>query len=92
MRKGRDGGKREKNGGKKGEKTDENSGHYVIASSRPPERRPLERRTLAPKRARANSLAVSLVCTRCYLYPSLDIKIKIIFQSVKGAIALCHLL
>ena len=34
---------------KKREKTDENSGHYVIASSRPPERRPLERRTLAPK-------------------------------------------
>ena len=25
----------------KTEKTDENSGHYVIASSRPPERRPL---------------------------------------------------
>ena len=54
MRKGRDKGKkiREKRGGKKGkrkkEKTDENSGHYVIASSRPPERRPLERRTLAP--------------------------------------------
>ena len=49
MRKGHDGGK--KNGGKKRkkEKTDENSGHYVIASSRPPERRPLERRTLAPK-------------------------------------------
>ena len=44
MRKGRDGEKREKNGGgKKREKTDENSGHYVIASSRPPERRPLER-------------------------------------------------
>ena len=48
MRKGRDGEKREKRGKKK-EKTDENSGHYVIASSRPPERRPLERRTLAPK-------------------------------------------
>ena len=50
MRKGRDGEK--KNGKKKTEKkkenTDENSGHYVIASSRPPERRPLERRTLAP--------------------------------------------
>ena len=30
------------------EKTDENSGHYVIASSRLPERRPLERRMLAP--------------------------------------------
>ena len=29
--------KREKTGGKKEEKTDENSGHYVIASSRPPE-------------------------------------------------------
>ena len=41
-----------KTGGKKREKqkekTDENSGHYVIASSRPPERRPLERSTLAP--------------------------------------------
>ena len=51
MREGRDGGKNgEKNGKKKKkkEKTDENSGHYVIASSRPPERRPLERRTLAP--------------------------------------------
>jgi len=54
MRKGRDGGKKrekKKNGkktGKKKENTDENSGHYVIASSRPPERRPLERRTLAP--------------------------------------------
>ena len=53
MRKGCDGGKKtektgEKKTGKK-EKTDENSGHYVIASSRLPERRPLERRTLAPK-------------------------------------------
>ena len=47
MRKGRDGGKK-KRGKKRREKTDENSGHYVIASSRPPERRPLERRTLAP--------------------------------------------
>ena len=46
MRKGRDGGK--KRGGKKGEKTDDYSGHYVIASSRPPERRPLERRRLVP--------------------------------------------
>ena len=52
MRKDRDG---EKNGKKRGgekrgekEKTDENSGHYVIASGRPPERRPLERRTLVP--------------------------------------------
>ena len=34
---------------RKKEKTDENSGHYVIASSRAPERRPLERRTLMPK-------------------------------------------
>ena len=34
---------------KKEEKTDENSGHYVIASSQLPERRPLERCTLAPK-------------------------------------------
>ena len=54
MRKGRDGEKREKRRGKKRgkkkkkEKTDENSGHYIISSSRPPERRPLERHTLAP--------------------------------------------
>ena len=55
MRKGRDGGQKtggektgKKNREKKRENTDENSGHYVIASSRPPERRPLERRTLAP--------------------------------------------
>ena len=45
MRKGRDGEKKEK----KKEKTDENSGHYVIAISRPPERRLLERRPLVPK-------------------------------------------
>ena len=31
---------------KKQEKNDDNSGLYVIASSRPPDRRPLERRTL----------------------------------------------
>ena len=53
MRKGRDGGNGKKTGEKekkreKKEKSDENSGHYVIASSRPPERRPLERRMLAP--------------------------------------------
>jgi len=41
--------KRGKKNGKK-ENTDENSGHYVIASSRLPKRRPLERRTLAPKK------------------------------------------
>ena len=46
MRKGRDGEKTKT--GKKEEKTDENSGHYIIASSRPPELRPLEHRTLAP--------------------------------------------
>ena len=35
-------------GEKRGKKADENNGHYVFASSRLPERRPLERRTLAP--------------------------------------------
>ena len=41
MRKGRDGGGEKRT---KKEKNYENSGHYdVIASSRPPERRPLER-------------------------------------------------
>ena len=49
MRNGRDGEKKtgKKRGGKK-EKTDENSVDYIIASSRPPERRLLERRMLAP--------------------------------------------
>ena len=51
MRKGRDGEKKKwgkKTGEKKREKSDENSGHYVIAGSQLPERRPLERRTLVP--------------------------------------------
>ena len=38
MRKGRDGEKNGEKTGKKREKMDGNSGHYVIASSRPPER------------------------------------------------------
>ena len=45
MRKGRARGEKS---GEMGKKKDENSGNYVIASSRPPERRPLECRTLAP--------------------------------------------
>ena len=49
MRKGRDEGETG-GGGKRGEKEKNNkdSGHYDIASSRPPDRRPLERHTLAP--------------------------------------------
>ena len=35
--------------GKEEEKNDKNSGHYVIASSWPPERQPLERRSLMSK-------------------------------------------
>ena len=58
MRKGRNGGnggeKNKTKTGKKKENTNENSGHYVVASSRPPERRPLERRTLAPIASVAN--------------------------------------
>ena len=45
MRKGRDGGKKT---GKKREKIDENSGHYVIARSQPSKRQLLECRTLVP--------------------------------------------
>ena len=41
--------RRRKNGEKnKTKKTDENIGHYIIASSQLPECRPLERRTLVP--------------------------------------------
>ena len=73
MRKGCDGEKNgkktgKKMGGKRGEKmekqekTDENSGHYVIASSRSPERRPLERRTLAPIRPKWSSTLKTKSC------------------------------
>ena len=46
-----DDGKKEKRKEKKEKKREKNgvfSGHYVIASCLPPERRPLERRTLVP--------------------------------------------
>ena len=46
MRKGRNGGEKTGNKKQKKEKIDDYNGHYVIASSRPPKRRPLERRTL----------------------------------------------
>ena len=46
MRKVDDGKRKEKKEKKK--KNGVFSGHYVIASSLPPERRPLERRTLVP--------------------------------------------
>ena len=71
MRKGRDG--EEKKGGKK-EKTDDYSGHYIIASSwlperQPPEQRPLERRTLVPKiwlqsNVIINHMLLSIKCCR----------------------------
>ena len=49
MRKGNSGERRKtEKKTESGEKTDENSGHNVIASSQPSERRPLVRRTLVP--------------------------------------------
>ena len=66
MRKGRDGEKKNgKNGKKKREKkenADENSGHYVIASSRPPEHRPLERCLLVPKLNKRKSQTDAELC------------------------------
>ena len=62
MRKGRDRGeKREKNTGEKTKqkKTDDYSGHYVIASSQPLERRPLEHRMLVPKEKKRMSFLVA---------------------------------
>ena len=52
MRKGPDGGNGEKKENK--EKTDDYSGHYVIASSRSAVRRPLERRMLVSIGTNAN--------------------------------------
>ena len=46
---------------KKSEKTDGNSGHYVIASSRPPDRRPLERRSLVPIALSVSNVGKSLL-------------------------------
>ena len=80
MRKGRDGEKKKKNGEKKngkktGEKkkkenTNENSGRYVIASSRPPECRPLERHTLVPIFYLMDISAKSRVMNFCPMYHS----------------------
>ena len=75
MRKGRDGEKREKKNKKnrkKKENTDENSGHYVIASSRPPERRPLERRTLVPKEKKRMAFLVATVSLPAVYRPNDD--------------------
>ena len=49
MRKGRDRGNGEKNGEEKKEKTDENSGHYVIASTLVPIIRSIYRALYGPK-------------------------------------------
>ena len=77
MRKGRDREKQvKKKTGKKREKTDGNSGHYVIASSRPPERRPLERRTLAPKRWVYLRLGSRSLTSGCHLNIRVQCHIK----------------
>ena len=70
MRKGRDG---EKNGKKreKKEKMNENSGHYVIASSRPPERRTPERRTLE-----RHTLVPKILMALSYFFAHLLMMIK----------------
>ena len=49
---------------KKKEKNDGNCGYYVIASSRPPDRRPLERRTLVLKKEK-NKNAIESGHWRC---------------------------
>ena len=68
MRKGCDG---EKNGKKTGKKeketTDDYSGHYVIASSQPLERRPLERRTLVPK-------DYNLICSELFCAQRIEVQ------------------
>ena len=68
MRKGRD-----------GEKTTtyDYSGHYVIASSQPPERRQLERRTLVPK-----SL---LLCHSSFLSLLSNFPDAVLYNSVRHA-------
>ena len=90
MRKGRDGEKKKtektekKREKKRKENTDENSGHYVIASSRLPERRPLERRTLVPIstftiRQTTNAIELRLSLARPRLTPAL---LKLLLLSI----------
>ena len=79
MRQGNSGGK-ERRVSKSGEKTNENSGRYVIASSRPPEQRPLECRTLVPKTFLVNERAKNLSTPRWKF--CLDIAGTDVFQAV----------
>ena len=60
----------EKNGG--GKRNDENCSNYVFVSSHPPERQPLERRTLVPIRKidTSESFDMKIKCT--YFVPSLQ--------------------
>ena len=66
MRKGRGGGETGKKDKKK--KSDGNSGHYLIASRRPPERRPLERCTLPTNHHLSSTLFWSLPWTNIDLH------------------------
>ena len=82
MRKGRNGGEKKRGGGNggKNEKTDENGGHYIIASSWPPERRPLECRTLVPI-----SLFIAEMYIICPIYISYHTKFAL-KKFLRGAI------
>ena len=64
----------------KEEKTDDYSGHYIIASSWPPERRPLERRTLVLKKMAAQLMALSFKCL-LHIWPLiLNLQVMSVYQ------------
>ena len=92
MRKGRDGGKRGEKTGKKmkREKTDKNSGHYVNASSRPPERRwNIARSCQYIKKEKDTFIIVLVAMITLYLTKDTDNTRYIVFTL---PINYCHLL
>ena len=73
------GGKKEKTGKK--ENTDENSGPYIIASSRPPERRPLERHTLV-------TIGQNRIHNSCYIIAVVCVLVVVVYSLARMWLAL----
>ena len=63
-------------------------GHYVIASSRPPKRQPLERRTLVP----IVPLQISLNCSLTLFLFNNSLHLRVLLQNISNWCCLYHVL
>ena len=63
-------------------------GHYVIASSRPPKRQPLERRTLVP----IVPLQISLNCSLTLFLFNNSLHLRVLLQNISNWSCLYHVL